>query len=899
MSRNVPIAIVGTLFLSFQSPAADIGPFLEEHCVECHDSSTKKGGLNLEALQFDSLDRKQFETWVRIHDRIANGEMPPKKQERPPEADRAKILRVLDEKLHSTDTDVISKLGRARVRRLTAQEIENSLRDLLCLPNLHVKEALPEDERRHGYHKIGEALDLSNVHLAKIIDVVDSALGAAIATRIQPPPVYHKRFYPASGTETWLPIGRADAVLLKDKQFDPLCPLPDPEKRIQDNNAIDFAYQQERMKMVDGLGLRQYEGALGFFSGPVDKDFRRSLQFAPIHGGFYRIKTSAWSFWWDRGEVRNPIRPESFMLSVWLPEPGSRFDHSASRRIGMFDVPSLDSSVHEFTSWLDPDEELLFEIGTPTGYAPKTGRFPSSEPGSATTYSGPGIALDWFEVEGPLFSQWPPASHKALFGELPFKPFDSASGLRPPHRQIVKQIAVNARPRGAEISKEDTSPPLVTVSTEHPLEDASQLLSTFLPKAFRRAVDTNEIAQYVAITKQHLEAKSTFEEAMRETYKAALCSSDFLFVGEPPMSAQVESPNRLSDRALAERLSLWLWNTIPDDELRALASKGVLHETSILRAQVERMLADPRSDRFIQDFLDQWLDLRKLDASSPDRRTYPEYRAPLRESMPAETRAFFRELIDKNLSVTNLVASDFVMVNQGLAELYQIPGVTGSAIRRVGLPPGSPRGGFITQASVLKVTANGTTTSPVTRGVWMNERILGNPIPPPPPGVPAVEPDTRGTSTIREQLDKHRSDSACAACHAKIDPPGFALESFDVIGGFRDRYRSLGKGEANEVVFAAGWKPGYKLAKPVDAAGELPSGEPFKDITEFRDLLVRHPDSLAASFTRHLLMYATGSEPHYSDRREIAQIVERSRNTEYGLRSLIHEIAQSALFKNK
>jgi hypothetical protein len=181
----------------------------------------------------------------------------------------------------------------------------------------------------------------------------------------------------------------------------------------------------------------------------------------------------------------------------------------------------------------------------------------------------------------------------------------------------------------------------------------------------------------------------------------------------------------------------------------------------------------------------------------------------------------------------------------------------------------------------------------------MNERILGNPIPPPPSGVPAIEPDTRGTSTIREQLDKHRSDAACAACHAKIDPPGFALESFDVIGGFRDRYRSSGKGEANPVIFAAGWRPSYKLGQPVDSAGELSNGESFKSIRELRNLLVKQPDRLAANLTQHLLMYATGSEPHYSDRQEVAQIVTRSQKSGYGLRSLIHEIAQSDLFKNK
>jgi hypothetical protein len=421
-------------------------------------------------------------------------------------------------RLFSPDTPEQNQ-GRTLVRRLTAQEIEYALRDLFFLPALRLQEALPEDERRHGYNKISEALDLSNIHLSKIMDAMDAALTAAIATRKEPPPVYRKRFYPTSGTETWLPLGRGDAVLLRDKQFDPLCPFPDPTKRVQDNNAIDLAYQKERMKLVDGLGLRQHEGAVGFFTGPVDKDFRRSLQFAPVHAGRYRIRTSAWSFWWDTGRVSAPPRTESFMLSVWLPEPGPRFDHSASRRLGMFDLTSLESQVHEGVHWLDADEELLFEIGTPTGDEKKTGRFPSSEPGSAATYNGPGIALDWYEVEGPLFEQWPPPSHRALFGDLPIKPFDPATGQRPPSRPVVKQIAVNARPTNGELSKEDTAPPLATVATDRPLEDAMSLMGAFLPRAFRRHISKDEILHYVLIVKQKLDARDTVEDAMREAYK--------------------------------------------------------------------------------------------------------------------------------------------------------------------------------------------------------------------------------------------------------------------------------------------------------------------------------------------------------------------------------------------
>ena len=198
------------------------------------------------------------------------------------------------------------------------------------------------------------------------------------------------------------------------------------------------------------------------------------------------------------------------------------------------------------------------------------------------------------------------------------------------------------------------------------------------------------------------------------------------------------------------------------------------------------MLDDPKAERFVVDFLDQWLELRDINATSPDRKLYPEFGPTSRDSMLAESRAYFRELLKNDLGASHIVASNFAMLNQKMAQHYGIPGVSGVAFRKVALPPDSHRGGFLTQASVLKVTANGTVTSPVKRGVLVQRQIVGEPPAPPPANVPAVEPDIRGAVTIREQLSKHRSDKTCAACHAKIDPPGFALESFDVIGGWRE-----------------------------------------------------------------------------------------------------------------
>src|SRR5947207_6146432 len=267
-------------------------------------------------------------------------------------------------------------------------------------------------------------------------------------------------------------------------------------------------------------------------------------------------------------------------------------------------------------------------------------------------------------------------------------------------------------------------------------------------------------------------------------YTGVLCSPEFICLEE--------KPGHLDDYALASRLSYFLWNSAPDDELRALAARGELQKPDVLRAESERLLCNPKSRQFVDAFLDYWLDLRKMLATAPDANLYSDYYLDdlLTESAQAETQLFFAELLRKNLPARNIVASDFAMLNERLAEHYGLPGVKGVALRRTPLPKDSVRGGLMTAAAVLKVTANGTTTSPVLRGAWITERILGQPVPPPPPSVPAVEPDIRGATTIREQLAKHRTQPACASCHARIDPPGFALESFDVFGGWRDRYRA-------------------------------------------------------------------------------------------------------------
>ena len=328
---------------------------------------------------------------------------------------------------------------------------------------------------------------------------------------------------------------------------------------------------------------------------------------------------------------------------------------------------------------------------------------------------------------------------------------------------------------------------------------------------------------------------------------------------------------------------------------------GALTQPAVLKAQTDRLIDDPRSRDFVEAFLDYWLDLRKLNDTTPDVILYPDYYLDdlLTESAMAETQLFFDYLVKKNLPARNIVQSDFTMVNSHLARHYGLPPVQGVAMRPVQLPKDSVRGGLLTQATVLKITANGTTTSPVLRGVWIMERILGDPPSPPPPGTPAVEPDTRGATTIRQQLDKHRSNASCAGCHNKIDPPGFALEHFDILGGYREKYRSTEEGEPVNGIGKNGHEFTFRNGKPVDASGQLATGMKFSDVRELKQALLKDERGIARNLAKQFITYATGAPPSFADRAEVERILDAARPDGYGVRSLVHQVVQSRLFRSK
>jgi hypothetical protein len=921
--KQILVAIgVGWLLSSFgiiPSRGASILPdakaFIENNCADCHDAATKEAGLDLTALQFDAEDKANFATWVKVHDRVEADEMPPKKKKtRPDRPAMNSFVGSLATALTTSEKAIIARDGRAMRRRLNRYEYENTLRDLLAIPWAQLKNRLPEDGEACRYNKSGEALDVSHVQMARYMSVSDYAMRQAIAVQLEHPPTTTNRYY--ARTEPSL-IGnfrpRENGTLPDRFSFPVLDSHAQPDVRAGRAPISDAATKErEAVGRVSSI----FSDAGGYSWG----QFR-----APV-AGRYRLRFKGYSIWvsgggigrWfyeGQGEQKAPV----YHLPLWhrpnLDEvwPGRRDEpigvyaqsSGQSRPLEEFDF-TPEPSVHEIEAILNASEVIQTD-GTRLFRTRVNGTDEQYVNPLAKNDGMPGYAVQWIEVEGPLYDESTGAGYRMLFDDLPLKRVDAGQ------KGVMVEVSAPAPgsqsgpgPRGEAGVRGGrgaggfggrfaprTRQVAVEVISENPRRDAERLLRAFMNRAYRSPVEESHVQRFLALFNDQFDKGFGFAKSMLSAYTAVLSSPGFIFTNE--------KPGRLDDYALASRLSFFLWNSEPDETLRSIAARGELHQPEVLRAQTERLLNDPKSTRFVEAFTDYWLDLRKIDDTSPSTTLYNDYELddPLKLAAVEETRLFVAELLRNDLPVRNIVDSDFSFLNERLAKHYGLPGLKGAKMRKVTLPKDFVRGGLMTQASVLKVTANGTTTSPVLRGYWITERIMGYQIPPPPP-VASVEPDIRGAITLRQQLEKHRNDTSCASCHSKMDPPGFALESFDVMGGWRDRYRAVKEGAKPESGFGLnGQAFAFCYALPVDCAGELPDGKAFKDIREFKRLLLQDELPIARNLAKQLTIYATGAPVRFSDREQIEKIVQLSSSRQFGLRSIVHGIVQSDLFQMK
>ncbi len=832
--------------------------FLDRHCLLCHDAVERKGNLDLEPFLARPFDADALRVWTKIHDRVRTGEMPPKERKRRPEAaESASFVDGLATAISAFENDKITRDGRALKRRLNRYEYENAVRDLLGIPILSIRDSLPEDAVAHGFNKVGEALDVSHVQIARYLSAADDALRQTLASRLHAPPSETRRYY------TWQQgRGFVKSVGPQLRKTFPIVGLDLQVDLIADRNVRRGTNFHPNLGELSVPGREELE-AVVMLQSTYEPSYVRFERFRAPVTALYRLRFSGYGVWMSpdyqqtsRGRTVEPI-------SIYAAAPRNL------RKLADFDF-NPDASVQEVEVWLRAGETIQPDAVRLVRSRPPDFKNPLQEADGM-----PGVAFQWMEVDGPLLDDWPTAGHRLLFGDLPL-------------REVPVSPANEAQPTAA---KDQRGPAMrIEIVSSDPVADADRLMRGFVAKAFRRTPTEDEIRSFLALVHRARDADFSFQDAMIAGYTAVLASPGFLyFQGEP---------GRLDGPALAERLAFFLWNSPPDDTLRALAADGSLLKPEVLRSQVDRLLDDPKSMRFVEAFLDYWLDLREIDSSSPDGNLYPEYQLDehLTESLERETQLTFAEFLRRDLGASALVDADFAMLNGRLARHYGVPGVEGALLRPVTLPADHVRGGFLTQGSVLKVTANGTTTSPVLRGVWVMEKILGHPIPPPPAGVGAVESDTRGATTIREELAKHSTQESCNACHRMIDPPGFALESFDVMGAWRDQYRSVGEGTPVPGVGHNGFNFIYKLAQPVDSSGTVEHVGEFTDIRGFKQALLKNPERIARNVTEQFLVYATGAPIRFTDRPAVERILEQTRAADHGLRSLLHALVQSEPF---
>jgi len=386
-------------------------------------------------------------------------------------------------------------------------------------------------------------------------------------------------------------------------------------------------------------------------------------------------------------------------------------------------------------------------------------------------------------------------------------------------------------------------------------------------------VTKNEMERLMDLTRLVQSRGGSFDEQIHVALTAVLMSPNFLFRVEQDPASGIS--HRISDTELASRLSYFLWSSMPDDELLAVAEKGRLHRPEVLHAQVRRMIADPKARSLAGNFCGQWLQTRNLDFKKPDARAFPDYDVELRDAMRTETEMFFQAVVTEDRSILDFLDGNFTFVNERLAKLYGMPDVQGREFRRVRLD-GAERGGILTQASVLTVSSYPTRTSPVIRGKWVLENILNTPPPMPPANVPALDDHEVGkTTSVRQQLEQHRSNPTCAGCHARMDPLGFGLENYDAMGRWRTNEGSL----------------------PVDASGLLPDGRTFSGAAELKTLLKADSSKFVRAFTEKMLIYALGRGVESYDRPTIEKIAQRVEQNGCRFSEVIAAIVDSAAFQ--
>ncbi|RCS54489.1 DUF1592 domain-containing protein [Bremerella cremea] len=801
-----------------------IGRFLKTYCVECHGIETQESDLRLDQLQPDFAQPGTASTWIEVMDKMNLGEMPPEGSTLPSPEEVASVTGWIATELRQAERKKLGAQGHVILRRMNRAEYAHTVRDLLSL------DFLPGESPESLLPPDGTAEGFDKVSVALMLD----------------PSLLDKYFEVAQRI--------ADSAIV-----DGAPPFPTEKMRLE---MEDIAENRAIRYLCASPGIECQEKAIVLMQGSTRSfgvmKYPGLRQEIPIEG-MYRIRVRAWGEPGEDGQpvvmrVRqnHPNADQQLLLETEVTATPQIYEIVVPRdpKCGEYNVSIVNEAGFQISSRVGNDLRNLQQKAGEEKNFEQVMRLQARQQMENLTWSKPNPAVadrsklrklivDWLECEGPLFEQWPPKSHETLL-------FGGAH--KPENEEYLREI-----------------------------------FTRFLPKAFRRPVTAAEVDRIVTLCNSELAAGATFNDAVRTGLVAVLCSPKFLYLLEP---SDATEKRPLNDWELASRLSYFLWSSMPDDELFALAEAGKLRDPAVLSQQVTRMLADEKIEGFTQGFGAQWLKTGEFRNFMPDSRLYRDYNDKLGEAMVGEALAFFGEVLRQNESALTFIDSDWTMLNERLAKFYAIEGVQGDHFRRVTLPADSPRGGLLAMAGVALRGSDGNRTKPVNRGVYLREVLFNDPPNPPPPNAGEVEPNIQGERlTVRERLIQHQQIASCAACHRSIDCYGFALENFNVIGQWRNQQDGEDFRGRN--------------SPPIDASGTLPNGKSFADFAQFKSLLLEQDERFARGLAEKMLVYALGRPLEPTDRGLLNQLTQQMQQQNYTLSSLIHGIVLSDTFQTK
>ncbi|MBL8826128.1 MAG: DUF1592 domain-containing protein [Planctomycetaceae bacterium] len=833
-------------------------PFIAQHCLSCHGEQKAKAGYRVDLIGTDFNAPTVAEHWKELLDRINVGEMPPDGSPQPDAKQLAAFTGWVNAQLRGVDQAAKQAGGRIPMRRLNRDEYANTVRDLLKLDENIVRpliEDLPADGAAEGFDRLGVALYFDQTQIERSLNVAAKIVARAIVDeppkmnrlhnkfdyqRLRPPPPQVEVF---PGFKHTIPRGAAERFI-----------HPTHIEYIQ--GGPTYRRELDRWGVIEHFAIAQVVTQDGYYRfrihGKVDNRSRTEPNQFRLH---YAINspiqvehvadvdpsgvTEVVLFL--RGPVNGEVKGPQVFTLLWNhtpkavitePEYQKLFSKWTNLRGRMEQAATRRAPTAEMDALKRERDGLEKEMNAWTGVSKIYN--PEFE-----TDKLPRLLLESIEIEGPVQKEWPPASHKSLL----------FAGDERQGETYIREV-----------------------------------FEKFLPRAYRRPVTAAEVDAALAVVKRAQNvSQQSFLESMRTGLQWVLCSPDFLFISEPTGEQAARRP--LNDYELATRLSYFLWSSMPDDELFALAAAGKLRDRTVLKTQIERLLADPKASQLVTNFAGQWLAVREYGSVQPAAE-YREYDKALEAASKQEPFAFFTAVLNENLPITSFIDSDFVTINDRLARHYGIEGVTGTEFRRVSITPEQHRGGVLGMAGLMTLLADGTRTLPMRRGTWVLRELLGDPPNNPPPNAGEIQPNTSGKNlTVRERLELHRRDEVCASCHAKLDPFGIALENYDAIGQWRERFNGEGyQGRSGPVL---------------DVSGSFPDGRKFTTLAEYKAGLLADRDKFARAFSTKLLTYALGRPVGYTDHETLDALVTTLKTNDYRIRSLIHAIASCEPFTTK